>query len=331
MSSVPKNQPPTAKDSFKQFEKFVKCMLDPWMVVDQSGKIIKCNQLFAQMVGESSKKILKADSLDELLTLSISDKTLTVSDLLEAKTHNRIDEVRAKKAGAPEDEELVLIIGSFPLVDEENDIHTGTFVLLRDVTAEQALHGAYVETKTDSITDKLTGLFTRRHFESYFETRSKEPIDTTKKTTLIMVDIDFFKKVNDVYGHQAGDYVLAKTGEVMSSKFRKTDIPCRYGGEEFLVILPGTDLDGAAKAAETLRQAIQNTEFTFEGTTIPVTISCGVAIISNGESHEETMKRADECLYKAKEDGRNRVFKSTSEQTLKIVTDTSGPDYVVKT
>src|SRR5262249_49020140 len=123
--------------------------------------------------------------------------------------------------------------------------------------------------------------------------------------SVVMLDIDFFKKINDVYGHQAGDHVLKHTAELMRKMFRKTDIVARYGGEEFLAILPGTDAAGAVTAADKLRQAIQNYKYEFEGATIPVTLSSGVAQVNIGrETGDQAIARADAALYYSKQNGR---------------------------
>jgi diguanylate cyclase (GGDEF)-like protein len=126
--------------------------------------------------------------------------------------------------------------------------------------------------------------------------------------SLIMCDIDFFKKINDQYGHQAGDYVLKQVSRLMKQTFRKTDVCCRYGGEEFLVILPAAHSENAAIAANKLRLTIQNEVMIFEDRHIPVTMSCGVATIQIGkEAYTETMARADAALYESKHKGRNLV------------------------
>jgi len=159
----------------------------------------------------------------------------------------------------------------------------------------------------------LTGLFNRNYFADYLKnqvaTLEGFPADAPQRIlSVVMMDIDFFKKINDVYGHQAGDYVLSNTGLMLRNCFRKTDVVARYGGEEFLAIMPGTDLRGATIAAEKLRTAIESFKFDTGGKIIPVTISCGVAQIEVGkESGEEAIARADAALYFSKHNGRNRV------------------------
>jgi diguanylate cyclase (GGDEF)-like protein len=133
-----------------------------------------------------------------------------------------------------------------------------------------------------------------------------------RNLSVIMGDIDHFKKINDKYGHPAGDYVIKTVAQTLNKSFRKTDIICRYGGEEFLIILPASDLPGAKIAAEKARTAIENTKFEFGGTIIPVTMSLGVAQLQVGiESSKETIARADAALYHSKQNGRNQVSTHT--------------------
>lgn len=295
--------------AFKQYEHFSKCLLDAYAVVDMTGKVLKCNALLTQLIGIKPKQILKADSIANLLTLKITDKPLQISDLLNVTGPTRFDEVTGSANGS--EVTLNLIIGVYPfLVDGKN---LGGFILLRDVTAETKLQDKYKDKATQSITDNLTGLFNRNYFAEYLKgqvaTLESFPASAAQRiVSVVMMDIDFFKKINDVYGHQAGDFVLANTGELMRKCFRKTDIVARYGGEEFLAIMPGTDLQGAAVASDKLRQAIETFRFETGGKVVPVTISSGVAQIDIGkETGEGAIARADAALYFSKQSGRNRV------------------------
>ncbi len=132
-----------------------------------------------------------------------------------------------------------------------------------------------------------------------------------------MGDIDFFKKINDKYGHPAGDYVIKTVAEIMKSGFRKTDVVCRYGGEEFLILLPASDLEGAAVAAEKVRQSIESYRFEFEGQHIPVTMSMGVGQYMVGkEFGKDLISRADTALYSSKQNGRNKVTLHSGSGTI---------------
>jgi diguanylate cyclase (GGDEF)-like protein len=129
---------------------------------------------------------------------------------------------------------------------------------------------------------------------------------------LLMVDIDHFKRVNDHYGHLAGDHVLRHIVGVLRQRLRASDVLGRYGGEEFMVLLPGTDLHGAAQLAEQLRQAVQAAPCEWQGQHIPFTVSIGVAASADtpadpSRTSEALLQAADQALYRAKDDGRNRV------------------------
>jgi diguanylate cyclase len=118
-------------------------------------------------------------------------------------------------------------------------------------------------------------------------------------------DVDHFKSVNDNYGHQAGDKVLTVIGKVLYKSSRETDFVARFGGEEFVMLMPETDLESAVVAAENLRKAIEDTEFHFRGKRVPITISCGLSEFRLGDTPEQVFERADKALYEAKDSGRN--------------------------
>jgi len=132
--------------------------------------------------------------------------------------------------------------------------------------------------------------------------------------SLVMIDIDHFKKINDTHGHLAGDYVLIKTAELLKSMCRKEDVLARYGGEEFLMILRNTDEEGAALQAERIRKEIASTSIVSEGNEINITISLGVACIqadSECEDYKKFIKEADQSLYQSKKQGRNCTTKAS--------------------
>lgn len=307
MVTAPLLQAESALDQFRYQEQFVKCLLDAWALIDHTGKVVKANLLFSQLIGESSRKVLKSDSIDDLIKFEIHDHHISSSEILSYDQPTRIDEISGitKKRS-----DLTLIMGIYPYMDIHGHKVIGSFLLIRDVTDDKNLHDKYKTTKTDSITDNLTGLYTRRHFENYLTAQEETGKAENKVTTMsvCMVDIDHFKKVNDDYGHAAGDAILRVMGEMIASTFRKSDVTCRYGGEEFLVILPNTALLGAAVAAEKLRKVVEDRKIIFDGRTIPITISLGVAAFDfHKEKYQETVARADGALYAAKGQGRNQV------------------------
>lgn len=154
------------------------------------------------------------------------------------------------------------------------------------------------------ITDELTNLFNRRRILELLEIELEKAKRYKRDLALIMIDLDFFKKINDSLGHQFGDKVLKKIGEIMQQNTRNLDLVGRYGGEEFLLILPETNLEKAALVAEKLRQKIKKSDI--EGLDFKLTASFG-AVQYEGESSQQLIKRADDLLYKAKKEGRDRV------------------------
>lgn len=171
------------------------------------------------------------------------------------------------------------------------------------------------ELETLVITDPLTGLFNLRHFEQMLEQELERTQRTQLPTSLIMIDLDFFKKINDTFGHEVGNLVLQKSAHAIQKNTRTLDIQCRYGGEEFAVICPSTDLLMARQMANRVHQSIADLHFEVQGQTLKVTASLGIA---TQQSHQATtvsqfIQRADEQLYLAKEQGRNQVCYSTTK------------------
>lgn len=156
--------------------------------------------------------------------------------------------------------------------------------------------------------DGLTGLYNRRHFDGKIAEEVSRAARYGRELSLLMVDIDHFKAVNDRYGHQKGDEVLAAVAETLRASLRGTDIVCRYGGEEIAVLLPETSADNAARIAELCRAKIEAATMNSLG--VGVTVSIGVSSYAAGDTAELLVKAADGALYKAKEGGRNRVVSS---------------------
>ena len=162
-----------------------------------------------------------------------------------------------------------------------------------------------------SLTDMLTEVDNRRCLEERLHEMWEHAIRLHEPISLVMCDIDKFKTVNDNYGHQAGDSVLREFAQLLKGEARNIDRVGRYGGEEFLLILPGTVLDAAVTFAERLRDKVEHHTFTYTGGTLCRTVSCGVAASPHPrvKDQEALLKAADEALYVAKETGRNRVVR----------------------
>lgn len=160
-----------------------------------------------------------------------------------------------------------------------------------------------------AVTDALTGLYNRRYMETHLQILTQRAKQEDRPISLLMIDIDFFKNINDAHGHDAGDKILKQFSAGISRNIRGIDLACRFGGEEFVVIMPETDMAIASLVAERIRQYTET--FSFDvGAVNPVamTASIGVtSLIGNGDTPETILKRADDALYRAKNDGRNRV------------------------
>jgi diguanylate cyclase (GGDEF)-like protein len=201
-----------------------------------------------------------------------------------------------------------------PFSDDE--LEARIFASLRVKASEMELKKRNVELQSMlqhvealAVTDALTGLYNRRRFEDVL----KREFAVTKRydtpLSCLMIDVDHFKSINDTHGHDAGDIVLREIAQRLSQRLREVDLAARYGGEEFAILLPQTNKEGAVIVAERIMERIRREEFDFEGTSLCVTVSIGVAGNADivGKSPESLVKAADAALYQAKEQGRNRV------------------------
>lgn len=186
------------------------------------------------------------------------------------------------------------IISNFP-VPEDNKL---------DVIKK--INFMYSQTRYLSLTDALTGLYNRRHFNAELEREFMRSKRYGGNLCIAIIDIDFFKKINDTYGHLCGDYVLKEVAYLILENFRKTDMVFRYGGEEFVVLMTETSLENSLIPLERLRKTIENNNFIFKGKKITVTVSIGVET-NKTETTDEFLNNADKALYQAKQNGRNQT------------------------
>lgn len=172
----------------------------------------------------------------------------------------------------------------------------------------------YNQTKHLSVTDALTGLYNRRHLENNLEREFLRSKRYKSDLTVAILDVDFFKKINDTYGHLCGDYVLREIAYMTLQTFRKTDMVFRYGGEEIVVILTETPLDSALIPLERLRKSIEEFKFLYDGKDFNITVSIGADSLNEEFRYaEELLESADKALYKAKNSGRNKVVAGCAE------------------
>ena len=173
------------------------------------------------------------------------------------------------------------------------------------------------EVSENSVRDALTGCFTRGHAMDVMDGELRRARRSQTPVSVIMFDLDHFKEVNDRHGHLCGDAVLGAIGKRMREVLRGSDLKCRYGGEEFLVLLPETPLHGARRVAETLRREIAERPISWSGEALTITASFGLAQTLPGEVNvSAVITRADLALYRAKDDGRNCVRIAAETATL---------------
>jgi diguanylate cyclase (GGDEF)-like protein len=205
-------------------------------------------------------------------------------------------------AGAPEG--VLGVAAEPPLTDHQRSILSAAAALLAvSLKNSQLLR----EVRENSVRDALTGCFNRAHALEVLDSEIRRARRTKLPLSLIMFDLDNFKQINDRHGHLAGDAVLAAIGGKMKAELRGSDLKCRYGGDEFMVILPDTPLAGAKQVSENLRVAVESHVIPWNAEQIRITASFGVGVVRPTEDPLAAIARADAALYAAKERGRNDV------------------------
>jgi diguanylate cyclase (GGDEF)-like protein/PAS domain S-box-containing protein len=286
------------------------------IVIIEDGKFSYANVKFNEIFGYSAEEVRGLSVLDIVIACDRPRVAESIQRRLRAESQRTKYVFRGlRKNGEIIDVEVhasVMEIGGKPEL----------IGLLMDVTertrAEHEVQVLQEKLRDQSIRDALTGLYNRRYLE---ETLGQELISAQRhgyQVSVIMGDIDHFKSVNDRYGHLAGDEVLRVFGALLKRHARGSDVYCRYGGEEFLLVLPQMTLDGAAARAEQVRNALLGGPIVVGDLAIEVTASFGVATFSgDGRTGDELIAAADQALYAAKAAGRNRVHVSNTVKSDK--------------
>ena len=238
--------------------------------------LLKTSDASSEEIKIISKDLLKIDKHDDFE--AIREKLITITVSLDKEINKFSDEVKK------EQDEIV--------------------VLKKKI---ESLESKLKEVKKEAKTDELTNMLNKRALNEELNKHEQFYKRHNRNYSIIFFDIDHFKNVNDTYGHDAGDVILKSVGLLLNRYSRDIDIVGRFGGEEFVIIAPETDKEGAYVFAEKIRKIVQKTKFMYKKTRINITISAGVAERKEVESMEATLKLADERLYKAKKGGRNRV------------------------
>jgi diguanylate cyclase (GGDEF)-like protein len=220
----------------------------------------------------------------------------------------------------PDSESKIRSLAAVPLVTRDKVVgvmtitasdvahFTGDSVdLLKLIANTMALDIENIRLRRLSVTDKLTGAYNREYLSTQLPASMQEAQQRSEPLSIAMIDVDHFKKVNDTYGHHIGDKVLTEIAQRLRETSRAHDMLVRYGGEEFLLLLPTANLETAAEIADRVRMEMQNRQIVVGDLKLDIRVSAGVAQHRHGETATELFRRADTALYQAKANGRNRV------------------------
>ncbi|MGA9046622.1 ABC transporter substrate binding protein [Sulfuricurvum sp.] len=285
-----------SREMIDKLSKVIEQIDDSVVITDKYGKITYVNPAFSYHTGYTKEEVvgktprlLKSDQHDETFYQHLWT-TILDGEVFRGTIINK------KKNGELYYEKKTIS----PLKDDKNNIVS--FVSSgKDVTQESIIHQ---EIQRIAMSDNLTGIYNRHKFEILFALESERSRRFSLPLSMLLIDIDHFKSVNDTYGHDVGDEVLKHLVTIVQENIRKIDIFARWGGEEFLVLSPGTDLQNMQILAEKLRSAAENGIFPEVG---KVTISIGVSAFTPEDTFTKLFKRADQGLYNAKAEGRNQV------------------------
>ena len=268
-------------------------MRDGVLVLDARDRIVDINPTARRIVGSSSSEVI-GRPVKEIFS---GRQGLVDSYDGSGEVHRELS------MGGGEAEKFYDLVMS-PLYDRRKH-HIGRLLVLRDISDRKH---AEEELRRLATTDSLTKMFNRGHFLELSKREVGRALRYRRPLSLMMIDIDHFKRINDNYGHDAGDRVLQSFAVIGRNQIRDVDIFGRLGGEEFAILLPDTDFSSAGEVAERLRREVENTRVSVEHDTAKITISIGVSTVSGSiQDLDSLMISADKALYKAKWEGRNKV------------------------
>lgn len=268
------------------------------MICHDTGEFLEVNKALLSYLGYTK---------DEFLTLSFWDITPREYD---SQEQSQMDELNQTGKFGPNEKEYIrkdgkrvpIRLSGFKMIDvDKRDVVWG---VIENITLERQLKEQHNKVKRLSVTDYLTGLSNRQKLDEALGHEINCATRYTSSFSTIMLDLDYFKKINDTYGHQVGDGVLIEVSAILQRYTRKTDIVGRWGGEEFMIICPEIDGQDGEKLAEKIRAKIERYSFKVIGN---ITASLGVSIYKQSDQDKSVVERADKALYQAKEQGRNRV------------------------
>lgn len=272
-------------------------------IIDADDKLVLFNTQAAEYLGIEPNAIGVGVSVRELVTPKGNDKSVDPGSLL-------MQQLDASRNGKPQFFEREIGGGRILSVRANPIPGGGVITLYTDITERKAFEKRLIDMATR---DELTGLINRREFFTLAAHEEERAKREGHVVSVMMVDADYFKKINDTHGHAAGDDVLRDLADNCRKIFRKTDVVGRYGGEEFAVMLPGAEEKMAKVIAERLRSSIESSTVKIEAEDINYTVSIGISCAVGKEVRiEELLDRADRALYTAKAEGRNRAVFDTA-------------------
>lgn len=273
----------------------------------------KAEQSDSNLPPEPAEGVPELDAVELLL---VQLQQLTANVAADVGQHNSmVQEINDELTSAAVDSDQGNVLAVVQKLVNANTVMQTQLLAAENQLNEQAQE---IEIRVaEARTDALTKLWNRRYFDDMMQKCKEDLAEAKRPSCVMMLDVDRFKEFNDTYGHQAGDEVLRGVARTLTEAAGE-NIVCRYGGEEFAIIFPGSDLQTAIPIAESARAAITNQVFEFDGLDLKVTASSGLAQLSSKESVAEVVKRADDSLYVSKENGRNRGYWTDGEQNHPI-------------
>jgi diguanylate cyclase (GGDEF)-like protein len=272
------------------------------ILLDHGLQVKFVNSAFLRLYRLPDKSTVSNCDFEGLMRIVVGRRRVLARSVLDSYIRRRVKEVRAGIEGT---RDIRMDDGQVIRVHSKTLPAGGRMLIYADVT--DLVHHADSLNVLASF-DGMTGLFNRRHVLSLAELEWNKYKRYPRPLSLVLFDIDRFKSINDRFGHEAGDYVITQIAAICQQYKRKSDLAARFGGEEFLILLPETNLAAAQRVAERMRRKIEARAFSFSSNVIDATISAGVAEANSSmESVLDLIKAADRSLYMAKETGRNRV------------------------
>jgi diguanylate cyclase (GGDEF)-like protein/hemerythrin-like metal-binding protein/PAS domain S-box-containing protein len=295
---------------------------DAIFVADAGGRIHFASRRGVAMLGQASADALQGRALTDFVEREDAPRLAELlGDLCRGPTEVRFrapgapalwTEANAERVPGPDGEDAVVVV----VRDVSRRKQAEAELRAAKARAEETLREvvrSLQELEREAATDTLTGLWNRRHFEQVMAVELARCRRYSQVSSLVLVDLDHFKQVNDRFGHDAGDRTLAACARVIARTTRTSDSACRWGGEEFAILAPGVTAEAAVRLADRIRGELAAVDL---GVPSRVTLSAGVAQVDPLETLEQWLKRADRALYRAKEAGRDRVELATSRGDL---------------